>query len=291
MNDFEQFMDQAWSDHAARAEAVAQALAERGARLSELGQIARFAQLTAHVFGEHLGQWQGGIDVIERLRELAFFEASSEAESSIVRTTSALRLAASGDRSRVEALAPSERGRVFALTVGFLVGRGDLARASEYYSQARTTIEALAPTDAAHRALAVCGNNLAAELETKAERSGAETELMLVAARTARKEWQLAGTWINVERAEYRLAKSLLAASLASEALEHAAECLELCRKHGAEPYERFWALECIAECQRALGNDTELATVRADVRATFEQLSESEQASCRATLEKLNAD
>ena len=58
------------------------------------------------------------------------------------------------------------------------------------------------------RALAVGGNNLAAALEEKADRDAAETEAMVAAANGALRYWKEAGTWLEEERAEYRLARS-----------------------------------------------------------------------------------
>lgn len=64
----------------------------------------------------------------------------------------------------------------------------------------------------AFRALAVTGNNLACTLEEKNHRSLQETELMILASRTARKYWELAGGWLEISRAEYRLAMNYLQA-------------------------------------------------------------------------------
>jgi len=51
--DFEAFLNAAWSDHASDAEAVAERLTQSTAMLQETAQIPRYAQLGAHVFGEH----------------------------------------------------------------------------------------------------------------------------------------------------------------------------------------------------------------------------------------------
>ena len=59
---------------------------------------------------------------------------------------------------------------------------------------------------------AVAGNNLAATLEEKPDRDAFETEGMLTAAQGGLHHWKLAGGWMEEERAEYRLARSLLQA-------------------------------------------------------------------------------
>ncbi len=289
-NDFDSFANRAWSEHAERPAEVADELSGALALIAESAHIPRFAQLAAHVCGEHLGQWPRGIALIERLREHPCYAPAGEAEDSIVRTSTALRLAALDDPALISALTASERVRVLCLTSSALLGRGELARAATYFEQACALIDTLPPQDLAHRALAVTGNNMAAELEGKAERDAHETELMLTAARTARRHWELAGTWLNVERAEYRLAKSLLAAAVPDQALEHARACLDVCRANGAEPSELFWALECLALCQHALATGEEFDATLAEARAAFEALSEAEQSGRRATFERLEA-
>ena len=77
---------------------------------------------------------------------------------------------------------------------------------------AACAVAGLPPESPAIRALAVGGNNLAAALEAKTDRDPTETRGMIDAAEGGLKYWKQAGTWLEEERAEYRLARSLLQA-------------------------------------------------------------------------------
>ena len=107
-------------------------------------------------------------------------------------------------------------------------------------------VQTLPKDDPAVRSMAVTGNNLAFALEEKAILSDGETTLMIQAAQAARKYWELAGTWLHVERAEYRLAKTYLKAGNKMKAREHATECLKLCEAHLADDFEMTYAREIV---------------------------------------------
>ena len=62
---------------------------------------------------------------------------------------------------------------------------------------------------------------------------------MIVAAEAALRYWKQAGTWLEEERAEYRLAKSLLIAGRAVDAVASARRCLAVCERHEAPAFER----------------------------------------------------
>jgi hypothetical protein len=66
------------------------------------------------------------------------------------------------------------------------------------------------------------GNNLAVSLEGRSPRSAYETQGMLMAAEGALQYWKQAGTWLEEERAEYRLARSRLQAGETAAAVQSA---------------------------------------------------------------------
>jgi hypothetical protein len=285
--DYESFLNDAWSDHAEQPEAVAERLGPATALLQETAQITGFAQLAAHVFGAHLGHWQRGIAFLETLRQLPSFAADTEAEATIVRLTAALGLAHGDVDTELPEMSVSERVRVLSVAAAALTGQAQTERAADLFSRALELISGLNHTDPAQRALAVTSNNLAADLEQKADRTASQTALMLLAARTARTRWELAGTWLNVERAEYRLARSHLAAGELNEALEHAQSCLAISRANGAEPRELFWGFECLARVAHARQDGAAFDAALLEARAALTALGGST-ADCERALEQL---
>jgi hypothetical protein len=75
---------------------------------------------------------------------------------------------------------------------------------------------------------------------------------MILAAETGRKYWELAGTWVEVERAEYRLAMTYMHAGQLDKALKHARLCESICNENDAAPFEKFFAAEALVKVQRA---------------------------------------
>jgi hypothetical protein len=122
--------------------------------------------------------------------------------------------------------------------------------------------------DPAHRALATTGNNLACALEMKPNRSDAERDLMLLAARATRRHWEIAGGWLETERAEYRLAMSHFEAGDLAQARLHAQNCLEIVEANGSVPLERCFGYEALAKIERAAGNSVGCAQALQSARA-----------------------
>jgi len=186
----------------------------------------------------------------------------------------------------------SERIRVTALAAASMVDH-DATRAGGWLSEATAEAEgvALPDSDPAVRALAVAGNNIAAALEEKAQRTASERELMIAAAQAGRRYWERAGTWLETERAEYRLAMSWLQAGDAAMARQHARQCLDVVMANGSVALETFFGHEALALAERAAGNAEAAAQAVASAHAAFAALDEGDRGWCQVTLDKLDPD
>ena len=147
---------------------------------------------------------------------------------------------------------------------------------------------ALPVADPMHRALAVASHNLACTLEDKVDRSTDERPLMILSAQASRQHWEHAGTWLEVERAEYRLAMTWLQAGDLAQARQHAQSCLAIVAANDAPALERFFGHESLGVIERAAGNATGHARALEDARKAFAELSEDDQGWCQASLDKL---
>ena len=137
-------------------------------------------------------------------------------------------------------------------------------------------------------ALAVGGNNLAAALEERPQRSAEEAAAMVGAAASALKYWRLAGSWLEEERAEYRLARSLLQAGRCDEAQAAARRCIEVCLRHAAPPFELFFAHAVLALGLRAGGAAAAAEAAREEALRQYRLVAAAEQAWCAAELKEL---
>lgn len=285
MSDLAAFLDQAWTDHGDAAAAVAARLPQALAMAQDDDGVMRLAALAHHVLGEHLGQWPQGLHFLQRLADRRMHQTTGAA--AIARCQASLRLCASLGDDR-PAMAASDRSRVGAMAAANL-GATEPERALGWLLEAEADVTQLPDSDAGVRALAANSNNLAATFQLKSL-PPAQRTLMLQAAQIARQQWQRAGGWLEVERAEYRLALCWLAAGDAAQALQHARQCEAVVRAQGEPPLELFFAAEAVALAARALGDGMAQSEAIATARASFAVLSADDQRWCLETLEKLSA-
>ena len=282
---FDAFVESAWNDHADDPSGVASRLEASLGLVEDAKHVAPYARLAVHVFGEHLGEWGRGRQLLVRLRERA---GSEDAARAVDRGIATLGYAG-GDASALEGLGVDDRVAALATASSAFAGRGGIDRALDAYAQAlRAAAPGLADGSPALRALAVGGNNLAAALEERADRTDRHTRGMTDAARAALAYWKRAGGWIEEERAEYRLSCSLLRAGEPHEAAERARRCLAICDLHGASALERFYGTLALAHADRALGDRASYQRLRDRARALHASMPDDERDACARDLEAL---
>jgi tetratricopeptide (TPR) repeat protein len=285
---FQEFIDQAWNDHPTQSQEVAARMNEGIPLITEASQIPPLAQLITHVFGEHLGRWEDGMAALQKLKQLPCFEANGESGQAIHRSIASLELA-SKKRAGIDDFSTSDQIRILAVAASALSEQKDAPTAQAFFRMALEKAQDNLPKeDPAHRALAVTGNNLACALEEKPSRSPVETELMILAAKCGRKFWEIAGTWLQVERAEYRLSQTYRKAGDLVRALEHAQVCLEIAQENNAPALELFFGYEALALAEKARGNAIGFAKALEQTRAQFGMLGAGDKSWCEPTLRKL---
>lgn len=278
---FEAFVQAAWAEHGDQPQAVAERLATSLPLVQRPEHLRPMAALVAHVYGEHLGRWDDGIAVLESLRALPANDGSAAVSQPIARAVATL-LYAGGDLAVLGTLTPEDRVAVLAGAAAMFTGRGDLRRAIDAYTQAlRLAAAGLPAGSPAVRALAIGGNNLAQALEGKADADADELAAMVAAAQGALVFWKQAGTWLEEERAEYRLARSLLRAGRAPDAVASAQRCIAVCERHEAPALERFFGQTVMAVAQRAAGHAGAFAAHRAAALDLLAQVPAGERGWC----------
>lgn len=290
MSDLTAFVQQAWQDHADDARAVADRLPQALALVADDNGLLGLIGLAHHVLGEHLGAWQEGLDYCERLRALPAYDAALSSGASLRRVQAALKLSGALADERAN-LSASDQVRVTVMAAANLAPR-DAARAASLLQQAcdDALAAALPASDPAQRSIAASANGIAATLEEKPTRTSGETALMLAAAEAARRLWEVAGTWLEVERAEYRLAMSCTQAGQLERARGHAQQCLALVQAHDNVALEAFFGFEALAVVERAAGFEAASADAVSAAREAFVRLSDGDRSWCQASLDKLLA-
>lgn len=287
--DFEAFVSQAWTDHAEDSPAVATRLQGQAlALVTESAQVPRLAHLAHHVYGEHLGRWADGLHFLQQLAALPVCASQADVAQGVRRHVASLQLAAGQADLRAN-FDTSERIRITALAAGDLACH-DAQRATALLEDALAQSEqsALPATDLSHRVLAVTGNGIAGTLEEKPRRTDLERSLMIRAAQVARRHWELAGTWLETERAEYRLARTWQQAGDLAQARQHAQNCLEIVQAHDNLPLEAFFGWEALGLVERAAGNTAAHAQAVRNAQVAFAALPAEDQGWCRSSLDQL---
>ena len=286
--DFNTFVGKAWDEHATDSQAVAQRLSEGMPLVTTEPELTRLMDLAHHVHGQHLGTWRAGTVFIERLATLPPVAPEGASGQALRRCVASLAVCERAD-AELGALAPSDRIRVAAMAATNLAEH-DSARAMQLLQQALGQAEAagLAAADPMHRALAIAGNSIAVTLEEKTGRSADERGLMIFAAQTARYHWAIAGTWLETERAEYRLAITWLQAGDLAQARTHAQNCLEIVAANEGAALERLFGWEALGRIERAAGNAAAHAQALANARTAFAELAAADQAWCAVSIDRL---
>lgn len=288
--DFEAFVAQAWADHGERPEAVAERLRAHTPAPSLPSHIGALARLVVHVLGEHLGRFEDARGRLAALEHHALArDAAARGELNVGQAALCL---AEGLQPPKATLGTSESVRALSAAAAICVGRGQSERALAFVEAARQRLANLpAPTPAEHRPLAVACNNMAWALHDRgARRSAAETTAMLDIAAASRAHWAHAGTWLEVERADYCLALTHLSAGRHDEALRHAAQCVAGCIGYEAPALEHFFGHEALARVQHARGDTAARDHHLHTAHAAFERLDADDRAACRSALDSLRA-
>jgi hypothetical protein len=285
--EFAAFVESAWTDHADDPAGVAARLERSLDMVEDAARVAPYARLVTHVFGEHLGEWDRGTRVLERLRERAH---GDDATRAVVRSIATLGYGG-GDATVLTTLNVDDRIAALATAASAFAGRGEPDRALDAYAEAlRAAVPGLADGSPALRALAAGGNNLAAALEERTDRTERQTRGMVDAARAALAYWKRAGGWVEEERAEYRLSCSLLSAGEAREAIDAARRCIAVCDANDAPAFERFYGAAALARAQHDAGDRAAFERSRDAARAHYDRLPDDERSACEAELRALDA-
>jgi len=280
---FDAFLAAAWNDHGEHAEEVATRLAGALDLLESPANIPPFASLVTHVYGEHLARWNAGVALLESLRSRLPSDGSPDVSRAIARSVAILRYAGNLGVTSTH-LSIDDRTAVLAAAASALAAQQEWKRAIAAYEEAlQLAAPGLEPGSPALRALAVAGNNLAASLEEKPDRDGRETRGMVTAAEGGLRYWKLAGTWLEEERAEYRMARSLLQAGNHAHAVAHAQRCIDVCSANNASPFERFFGYAALALAHRPDGDGLAFAAARRQALDQYARIAANERPWCEA--------
>lgn len=282
--DFNTYLNQSWNNHAVKTSDVMQSLSEGIKLVSESSHIPQLAGLITHVAGEHLGEFHAGSELLTQLENLGF---NNDETRAALKRSQAILSYTQDQNFLISGFSSSDQIRITATSASALLGLNKITNAIEAFNKSLQLGEFLDVKDPANRALAIAGNNLASTLEEKSSLSDQEIDLMIAAARAGRKYWEIAGSWLETERAEYRLSQSYLKAGDYINSIKHANLCLTICEKNQAGPLEFFFAYEAIACVEKAMNQPLRSLP---QMEKFFAELSEDDKSWCETSLTKFKS-
>ena len=249
------WLDQLLQQHDTQPAAVAAALAQRAPALPADAEGAEALRLAEHVLLAHLADVPGLQAFVDAL-PAPLGDAPATAPS-LQRLRWAL---ATLTGQPGPALPDAPRWRALQNVVLAMAATGRSSEAAALMLADEPTALAQGQSDAG-KACAAAANNVASHLQTGPRGDAARDALMLQAAALARRAWASAGGWMQVERADYRLALCHAVLGQGAEALAHARQCLAACVAGGeaageaADAVEHFFAHEALVRAHHAAGD------------------------------------
>jgi tetratricopeptide (TPR) repeat protein len=241
------------------------------------------------VYGEHLGLGEPAINLLLKLRLGPFLvhHSDPDCDRAIQRTIAGFELL-TGNESNFNLLSLSDKIQSLLLATLSSQVQLEVNRSGLFYQKTLLLALDLATNDPVNRTLAITSNNLACALEDKAMQSELtehEKDLMLSAAMTARKYWEIAGSFLEIERAEYRLAQSYRKLGDYQKSFVHASKCLEIVLHHQLPDLEIFFAYEVLALVEKAQKNTRSFEMLKLKIQEVFDRLEKTDQEWCQKTI------
>lgn len=282
---FTNYLSNAWALHSINPKKVADEFKANFSLMNTDDDVMAISRLIVHVCGEHLGNWQQGIELLRKLKNNATIKDKNEMN----RLVAILDLGNNPNIS-IDKYSLSDRVIIYSTTAVALTSLGGTKNAAVLFSKACEIAQSdISAEDLANRSLAIASNSMACTLENKKERSQKETELMITAATMARKHWEMAGSWKEIERAEYRLSKTFIEAGDLELAQTHAEKCLEIILQNQSEPLEIFFVYEALAIIEQKKCNSMGFESALFHMKNAYDHLSADDQNHCQKTLEALS--
>jgi len=275
--DLRHWLDAAWDCHDREARALADELMERARALPDDTEGSEAVRLARHVTLGHLADPQALRVFLARLPR------GQELDKMRVGAEWAI------DALAGQAASPLPQALRWGPLADVIAAEIELGRLAE--GRARLfEAEAVATGHedvAVRRAYAAACNNLALTLRTGRRGDASRDALMIEIAQLSKRAWARAGTWMNVERADYQLAMCYAAIGQGEPALHHARECLRVCEAEGADAGERFFAHEALVHAHRVAGHAAGAAQHRARMATLLQEVADDGmRAFCRQALE-----
>jgi hypothetical protein len=207
----------------------------------EISEVRRLSWLVNHLAGEQLKRWHEAHALQQRLRRVDTPAQALLARSAAAMLAGALLDGWQAERELVTATGCTEQGArcmVRLAVLQFIAASAEPLRCAEEFNHVLIDLAALGATDRLEKITAPILNNLVTAMIDRADAPFDDVsyqQAVMQGAAAARSAWQLAGTWVNHERAEYLCALTANAVRDWSTGAAAAQHGLDLIAANGGE--------------------------------------------------------
>ena len=283
--DFRSVLDSAWLKHDS-AQSKTRLLIESAFELQKTDkESVDLARLVSHFYGEHLFEIEAGSMLLSRIKEASTTSTYEDLDFYLT-VFEILKNPEKKDESILN-LKPDTASRVLMYcSLPLLIHRGSIC-AEAFWKHSLSIAEALESdlNMSSAKLIASTSNGIACYLEEKNELMGVDSMLLEQSALIARKYWEIAGSSLQIERAEYRISKSSLKLGKLDQALLAAQKCLKIVQKDRLGPFEEFFAIEAILAVKRRMDSAPEFQSEVVLQQKLFNELGPADQAYCKQYL------
>lgn len=179
---FKEYLDSAWSTHKTDPKKIADEFKLNFNLMDSEEDVMSMADLIVHVCGEHLGNWEQGIDLLKKLKNNAPIKDKEQMKRNV-----AILTLGNNPNISIEEFSMSDQIIISCATASALAKLGGLKNAEKLLNKAVELAGNISKEDPAIKSLAMTGNHIATMLEKKTERKQSESDFMNFAATVAKK--------------------------------------------------------------------------------------------------------
>ena len=167
---FKEYMTFAWSTHRTDSKKIADEFKENFKLMESEDDVMEMAGLIVHICGEHLGEWNRGIELLRKLKN----NATIKDPSSMNRYVAILTLG-NNPNSTILNFSPADQARIYSSTASALASLGGLKNSEKFLKLA----DEIQSTDGdVRQAIAKSGERIASTLQMKSEKNESEVDFM-----------------------------------------------------------------------------------------------------------------
>lgn len=281
---FKEYIEKSWAEHEKQTDQVVLSYEQGISLIQSEDELLGLSRLVSHIASDHNFKFNAATVTLQKLFDHPLATAQ-KAKLALTRLLVTLKYMADQTED-ISNFSLSDRTIIFASTAASLLLQKNFDKAKMLLNNAIAASHSLKEnSDPAFKTLAMCTNNMAAALSEKNILTPQEESLMIETAQYARNFWEKAGTWLNVERAEYYLSKYFRKIVDLENAERHGYLCLEICEKEKADPVELFFAHQSLALVFRLKKNDIQYQTHLGFMRKYFTECGQADQSWMKASL------